>query len=106
MPLVAVPGHCKGQEGSEYVGWRDQALCLADAEAHALLEDDGQEIGDGVGAGGREAEEGCEAPDLEVQSVPEVLAPVELGGNGVVAIFLNAGYDEGGFFLGEETETS
>ena len=65
MPLVAVVGTAVHPDGGEDVGWGDEALGGADAEAHALVEDDGEEVGDGVGAGGREAEEGGEAPDLE-----------------------------------------
>lgn len=57
VPFVAVP--CKGEhdDRSQDVWWSNKTLRFADAEAHTLLQYDGQEVGDGVGASCRETEE-------------------------------------------------
>lgn len=80
----------------------DEALGFGDTEAQAAAEDDGEEVGDGVGGGGGKAEEGGEAPDFHVEGVLEVGANAELVGDGVVAVFLDAGHDVGGFGLVDE----
>lgn len=50
--LVADPGRGEHDDAGEDEGRCDKALRGADAVAHALLEDNGQEVCDGVGDGG------------------------------------------------------
>lgn len=50
--LVADPGGGEHDKAGEGKGGCNEALRGADAVAHALLEDDGQEVCDGVGDGG------------------------------------------------------
>ena len=88
--FIGKDGLDEHEEPSCGVGGSNEALCLCDVEAHAEHEDDGEEVGDGVGGGGAEAEEGGEAPDLEIAGVAQVLAEVELGGDGVGAVLLDA----------------
>ena len=88
--------------GCRDVGRGDEALGFGDVEAQAVAEDDGEEVGDGVGGGGGKAEEGGEAPDFQVEGVFEVGAEAELVRDGVLAVFFDAGDDEGGFGLVDE----
>jgi len=50
----------------------NEALGFSDGEAHSETEDDGEEVGDGVGVCCREAEEAGESPDFGVEGVLEV----------------------------------
>lgn len=55
--LVAEPGSAVHHDTGEDVGWSDEALGRADAETHAFHQDDGKEVGDGVGDSGQTAVE-------------------------------------------------
>lgn len=122
MPFIAVVGESVHYNGGAEVWRGDEALSLAYFEAHAFLEDDGEEIGDSVGAGSGEAEERGEAPDLQVCCVAEVFCPVESGYMSVfefikscflvllfrdciVSILLDPRNNKVGFFLGQELQT-
>jgi hypothetical protein len=82
----------------------DQALRCADGEAHAYVEDDGQEVRDGVGDGGGQTEQASERKNLQVQDATQVLAQVEGLGNNIVAILLDPGADESSFSLAQERQ--
>jgi len=105
--VVFVTGPCESvhDDCGKDVGWCNQALSLAGAESHAVLENDGQEVCDGVGDGGGTHEDDGEAPDLQVNGVGHVLFEVELFWDGIMSIFLNSGYDKGGFLLVKEVGT-
>lgn len=105
MVFVAQHGKCEHDNGRKDVGRRNETLGRGDIEAHTGVEDDGQEIGDGVGVGGCQTKEGGKAPDLQVQCILQVTTQAEWFGNGVVAIFLNSSDDECGFLLVKEFQT-
>lgn len=90
------------EDARRRIGGRNEALSLCDIEAHAVHEDDGEEVGDGVGGGGAKAKERGKAPDLEVAGVAEVLAEAELGGDGVSAVLLDARDHEVDLLIAEE----
>lgn len=100
--LIGEDGLNVHEESCGGVGRGDEALCLGDIEAHAEHEDDGEEVGDGVGGGGAEAEEGGEAPDLEITGVAKVLAQVERGSDCVGAVLFDARDHEVDLFVVEE----
>lgn len=87
---------------SKDVGRCDQTVGCRRAEAHAVLENDRKEVRNGIGDGGGEHEDQGEAPDLEIKRTLAVASEVELLGNNVMAILLNAGYDKVDFILVEE----
>jgi len=84
--LVTSPGEAVHDEASEDVWRRDEAVGCSWAEAHAVFEDDREEVGDSVGNGGRHHEYHRKAPDLEVERALEVFGHVELLGNDIVAV--------------------
>jgi hypothetical protein len=77
VPFVTVIRKREHDNGSKNVGRRDQALRRGDVETHALVQNDGQEVCDGVGARSGQAEEASEAPDFQVSRVREVGSDVE-----------------------------
>jgi hypothetical protein len=77
VPFVAEVGKSEHDDSSEDVGRSDKALGGCHIEPHADVENDGQEVGDGIGAGGGEAKQAGEAPDFQVQGVAEVLPDVK-----------------------------
>jgi hypothetical protein len=77
VPLVTEICERVHDNGCKDVGRCDQTLAGSNIEAHPFVQNDGQEVGDGVGTGRGQAEEGSEGPDLEIESVLQVLAPFE-----------------------------
>lgn len=63
--LVANPGCAVHHDSCEPVGWSDEALGFADAEAHAIHEDDGEEVGNGVSNGSQAA--GIRLAEIQVR---------------------------------------
>ena len=104
MIFVAEPGEPEHDERSEDIGRRNETLRGGDIEAHARIENDGQEIGDGVGIGGCKAKESGEAPNLQVEGVLEVFANVKFLWDCIVTILLDAGNDESRLLLVQELE--
>lgn len=64
MPLVAGPGEGEHDEAGKDIRRSDQAVCRGGAKTHTVLENDGQEVGDGVGDCGGEHEDESKAQDL------------------------------------------
>ena len=94
LTLVSCPCEAEHDEAGENVGGRDETVRSSSAEAHTILEDDGEEVGNSVGNRGREHEYDSEAPDLKIERVGEVLLEVKFFREGIVAILLDAGNDE------------
>jgi hypothetical protein len=104
VPLVCIVRLRVHQDGGGNIGRRDKALRRGQFETHAILQDDGKEVCDCVGAGRGETEEPGEAPDLEIHGGLEILPDFEWLGNGVVAILFDSGNNEGRFGFGEEAK--
>jgi hypothetical protein len=100
--VISCPSEADHDEGGEDVRGRNQAVGCCRAKPHTVLQNDGQEVGNGVCHGRGEHEKHSEAPDLEVKRSSKVLLDVELLGNGVVPVFLNAGNDVLRLLLGKE----
>ena len=88
----------------ENVWWCNETLRSGNTETHAVVQDDGEEIGDSVGVGRGESKECGETPDLQVCCVLQVLANVEFLWDGIVTVLFDPGDDEGSLFLGQEFE--
>ena len=104
MPFVAEVGEGEHDDRGGNIRRRDKALGGREAKAHALFQNDGEEVGDGVRVGSGEAEEGGEAPDFEIEGVAEVGTNAEGLRDGVVAVLLDPSDDEGGFLFVEELQ--
>lgn len=102
LTLITSPCEAKHDEAGENVRRRNQAVRSSSTEAHSILEDNREEVCDGVGNGGGEHENGSEAPHLQIQSIRKVLPHVEFFRQGIVAILFNAGDNEVDFLLVEE----
>ena len=48
MVLVTQNGADEHPNRSEYIWWRNEALCLCNAEFHTVFENDREEVGDGI----------------------------------------------------------
>ena len=83
----------------------DQALRSTNRKAHAYVEDDGQEIRDGIGDSGGQSEQTSKGKDLQVQNAAHVLAQVERLSNDIVAILLDPGADESSLLLVQERQS-
>jgi hypothetical protein len=92
------------KEGKGKEKLTDQALRHADRESHAGVEDDGQEVRDGVRGRRREAEERAESEDLQIARAPHVLAQVERLEHNIVAILLNPRTHESDLLLVQERQ--
>ena len=90
LVLVADPGAGEHDEAGEGIGGSDEALGLGDVEAHAAVQDDGQEEGQRVGDGGGVEEDHGVRPHLPVQARGEVLADDKLLRDHVAAVGLHA----------------
>jgi hypothetical protein len=99
---ITGPREAHHDEGGEDIGRRDQAVSCSGAETHAVLQDDGQEVGDSVGHGSGKQEQGCEAPYLKVEGSLHVGVEIEVLGNDVVAIFFDSSNDKVDLRLSEE----
>ena len=121
--LLTIPGTAEHPDCGYAVGGCDEALCFGDVETHAFLEDDGEEVGNGVGTGrgrsvvvfddtrsteyshcGGQAEQRSKTPDFEISCTAQVVAEVELFWDGIVTVLLDPCNDEGGFLLVQEAE--
>lgn len=102
MHLVTGIGEAHHDKCGKDVWWSDQAVGCCRAETHAVLQDDGKEVGDRVGHGGGEHEDQSEAPDLKIERALEVLGKVELLSHDIVSVLLNARNDEVNFLLVQE----
>jgi hypothetical protein len=100
--LVGVPGKQKCHHRREDVWGCNQALGITLVETHAYLQDDGQEVSDGVGYCRRETEEGCKAPYLEVEGALEVLADFEFFESSIMTILFDGCDDEVNLLLSQE----
>lgn len=83
----------------------DQALRCTDREAHADIENDGQEVCDRVSDGSGQTEQASKGKNLQIQNTSHVLAQVERFGDDVVAILLDPGADESSFSLAQERQS-
>jgi hypothetical protein len=92
------------KEGKGKEKLTDQALRHADRESHAGVEDDGQEVRDGVRGRRREAEERAEGEDLQIAGALHVLAQVERLEHNIMAIFLDARTHESNLLLVQERQ--
>lgn len=79
-------------------------MSCRNGEAHSALEDDRQEIREGVSNGGAAHENQREGPDFEVQPCAEKLANGKGLGDGIPAVFVDAINDVASFALAEEAE--
>lgn len=77
MPFIAIIRECVHDDGGKDVWRGDQALRSSNSETHTLVENDGQEICDGVCASGGQAEKTGETPNLQVKSVGKIHLDVE-----------------------------
>lgn len=84
--------HCLDvhDNGSSHVGRRRETLSLGHAETHALLENDGHEVGNGVGIRRGQHVQRRKGPDFAVSKVAHVRTQVEGLGEGVGAVVLDA----------------
>lgn len=71
--LVADPAREVDDDGGKGIGRSNQALSLADRESELEVENDGQEVGEGVGDGGGVEEDHGVGPNLPVETGTEVL---------------------------------
>jgi hypothetical protein len=83
----------------------NQALRRANREAHADIENDGQEVCNSIRDGGRQAEQASEGKDLQVQDAAHILAKVERLSNDIVAILFDPGADECSLLLVQERQS-
>lgn len=83
MVLVTEPRRAVHEKAGHDVRRRDESLGLGEAETHALAQDNGQEVGDGVGNRGQAAEDDSEAPDLHVECWFEEGREAKRLGNGI-----------------------
>lgn len=79
MPLVAVIRKRVHDYRCQHIGRSDQALRCRNTEAHALVQNDGQEVSNGVRAGGGESEQASKAPDLQVSRICQIFLDIESG---------------------------
>jgi hypothetical protein len=100
--LVTSPSKGHHDEGSEDVRWSDEAVGCGGAESHSVLQNDGQEVRDGVCNGRCHHEDNCEAKDLEIERAFEVFGQVEFLRDDIMAIFLDTCDNEVDFWLGQE----
>lgn len=77
MPLVSVVGENVHDNRGQHVGWRNEALRFSHVEPHAHVQNDWKEIRDRISTCGGQAKERGKAPDLEIQSMLEVLLDLE-----------------------------
>lgn len=77
VPFVTVVGKHVHDNRSQNIGWGNKALGSRNVKPHAHVQNNRQEVGNGVGAGRGQAKEAGKAPDLQVQTVLEVLPDVE-----------------------------
>lgn len=89
-----------------YEALTNKTLRGSDGESHADVEDDGQEVSDGVGDGGRQTEKGSEAQDLQIARPAQVLAQVERLKNNIVAVLFDPSTHESDLLLVEERQRS
>lgn len=101
MILVAQPPGHKRHDGSEDIRRRAEELALGGGEAHAVLEDDGQEVRVRVTRQGRGHE--VERPDIETPILQVVQDPreVDLVLLGVAAVKVDP-VDDKGLLLGSQ----
>lgn len=102
MPFVGKVRLRVHDDSSSNIRRRNEALRFSKRKLHSYSEDDGQEVGDGVGVCGGKHEERGKSPDLEVGGMGQVRLDVELCGEGVGAVLLDTGHDECGFSGREE----
>lgn len=100
--LVTVPSQAEHDETSKRIRWCHETLRRADVEAHALREDDGQEVCEGVGDGGGVEEYQSVYPDLPVATSAEETLQVEGKDLGVATVCLYTSTDPGLFSLAQE----
>lgn len=100
--LVGKPGEQKCHDCREDVWRGNQALRVSLVETHAYLEDDRQEVGDGVRDSCREAKEGCKGPYLEVGGGLEILANLEFLQGSIMTILFDGCDNEVNLFLVQE----
>lgn len=105
MVFVTRPSESVHDDSGEDIWWSNQALRLGNIETHTDIENDGQEVGNGVCHGGCEAEESSECPDLEVECILEVFADAEVLGDSIMSIFLDSCNDKGSFLLIQELDS-
>ncbi len=66
------------------------------------MQDNWEEVGNGVGGGGAETRERGENPDFQTGVVAEEFSDLELGRSGIGTIIVDAGDDKVDFLVGEE----
>ena len=81
---------------------RNEALSFSDTESHTILQDDWQEVSNGVCDRCCQAEERSEAPDLEISGTGDIMFDAERCGDGIMAVMLDSGDDELRFLLVQE----
>lgn len=116
--LVADPGGGVHDDTGKDEGRCDEALRGGGAEAHAVMEDDGQEVCDGVRDGGGAAawsvvdgylvrgdlqEDHCEAPNLQVEARGEEAFQTERLIVSIGSVPVDAPDNEGAFLFAEES---
>jgi hypothetical protein len=92
----------KHPDRSEDIWWSNETLCFCDAESHALLENDWQKVGDGVGDRRRQHEQRSKAPDLKVGCAIHVVLKAERHGDGIVTVAFDSRHNELGLLLVQE----
>lgn len=83
--------------------WSDEALRLADREAHAAVQDLREEVGEGVRDGCQTTEAQGETPDLKIKAGFEELDEVERLGGDIGSVSVDASNDEIHLTLVQET---
>jgi hypothetical protein len=84
----------------------DQALRHADRESHAGVEDDGQEVRNGVSGRSREPEDGAEPEDLQIAGSAQVLGQIKRLEHNIMAILLNPRTNKRNLLLVQERQRS
>lgn len=89
--LVAEGGAGKHDDAGKDVWGSDEALRRADVKAEAEVEDDGHEVGQRVGDGGRVEEDEGVHPDLDIGAAAQPLLPAERLSLDVSTVGVNLG---------------
>ncbi len=77
-------------------------MSFRDRETHPDAQDYWEEVGDGVGVCGSEAEETSESPDFRVECVQEIRFYGKGFWDSIVAVDFDSGDDEFGFLFCEK----